>query len=132
MEWLVADVEAAGGDARRRELIRIRQIYIPELVMRTHNLLLTSRQHVSGNLQRALGLAKIVADSRYKVFEDFVNEGGRGLEGRGLGAGANKSDLSHLSTNDSNHRLADYLMMVRDAAVAGLENGGSDPFRVVM
>ncbi|KAL1757022.1 nuclear pore protein 84/107 [Schizophyllum commune] len=106
MEWLVVDVEAPGGDARRRELIRIRQTYIPDLVMRIHTLMLSSRQHVPGNLKRALSLANIVADSRYKVYDDFVNEEGR--------------------------RLSDYLKMVRDAAIAGLENGGSDPFRVVM
>ena len=58
------------------------------------------------NLKRALSLANIVADSRYKVYDDFVNEEGR--------------------------RLSDYLKMVRDAAIAGLESGGSDPFRVVM
>ncbi|KAL1742723.1 nuclear pore protein 84/107 [Schizophyllum fasciatum] len=106
MEWLVGDVETPGGDVRRRELVRIRQIYIPELVTRIHTLMLSSRQHIAGNLKRALTLTNIVADSRYKVFEDFVNE--------------------------DNRRLGDYLAMVRDAAIAGLENGGSDPFRVVM
>ncbi|KAI5891471.1 uncharacterized protein SCHCODRAFT_02629191 [Schizophyllum commune H4-8] len=106
MEWLVVSIDAPGGDARRRELIRIRQIYIPDLVTRIHTLMLSSRQHIPGNLKRALSLANIVADSRYRVYDDFVNEEGR--------------------------RLSDYLKMVRDAAIAGLENGGSDPFRVVM
>ncbi|KAI4519168.1 hypothetical protein K525DRAFT_258749 [Schizophyllum commune Loenen D] len=106
MEWLVVGIDAPGGDARRRELIRIRQIYIPDLVIRIHTLMLSSRQHIPGNLKRALSLANVVADSRYRVYDDFVNEEGR--------------------------RLSDYLKMVRDAAIAGLENGGSDPFRVVM
>ena len=48
MEWLVVGVEAPGGDARRRELIRIRQTYIPDLVMRIHALMLSSRQHIPG------------------------------------------------------------------------------------
>jgi hypothetical protein len=31
------------------------------------------------NLKRALELANVVADSRYKLFEDFMNEGGKTL-----------------------------------------------------
>ncbi|EEB88565.1 hypothetical protein MPER_13537, partial [Moniliophthora perniciosa FA553] len=42
-EWLVTDVETLGGDTRRRELIRIRQIYIPELIIRLHFILFNSR-----------------------------------------------------------------------------------------
>jgi len=56
-------------------------------------------------LKRALELANVVADSRYKLFEDFMNEGGK--------------------------TLADYLAVVRQAILAGLENGGSDPFRII-
>jgi len=47
----------------------------------------------------------VVADSRYKLFEDFMNEGGK--------------------------TLADYLAVLRQAILAGLENGGSDPFRII-
>jgi nuclear pore complex protein Nup107 len=47
-----------------------------------------------------------VADSRYKLYEDFVNE-------------------------DSGKRLGDYLGAVRQAILGGLEKGGSDPFRVI-
>jgi nuclear pore complex protein Nup107 len=65
-EWLVSDVEnPAGqhfsllpqwmglmmcnvGDNRRRELIRIRQIYIPELIIRLHAMLFISRHHIPG------------------------------------------------------------------------------------
>lgn len=99
-------------------------MYIPELIIRLHSLLFTSRNRIpesvscsvpSGqiylnvfsprNLKRALQLANIVADSRYKLYEDFVNEEGR--------------------------RLGDYLGAVRQAVLGGLEGGGSDPFRVV-
>jgi len=45
-EWLITDVETGGGDRRRRELIRIRQIYIPELITQLHVPLLTSRQSI--------------------------------------------------------------------------------------
>jgi nuclear pore complex protein Nup107 len=50
-------------------------------------------------------LANIVADSRYKLYEDFVNEDGR--------------------------KLGVYLSAVRQAVLGGLEGGGSDPFRVL-
>jgi len=105
-EWLVSDVENPAGDSRRRELIRIRQIYIPELIIRLHAMLFISRHHIPGNLRLALELANIVADSRYKLYEDFVNEDGK--------------------------RLGDYLGAVRQAVLGGLEGGGSDPFKVVV
>ncbi|KAF8884657.1 nuclear pore protein 84/107 [Infundibulicybe gibba] len=105
-EWLVTDVEIGGGDRRRRELIRIRQMYVPELIIRLHVLLFTSRHRIPENLPRALDLANVVADSRYKLYEDFVNEEGR--------------------------RLSDYLGAVRQAILGGLEGGGSDPFRALL
>ena len=57
----------------------------------------------SRNLKRALQLVNIVADSRYRLYDDFKSVGGR--------------------------RLFDYLGVVRQAILGGLENGGSDPFR---
>ncbi|KZP13590.1 hypothetical protein FIBSPDRAFT_797582 [Athelia psychrophila] len=105
-EWLVNDTETPAGDRRRRDLIRIRQIYIPELVIRLH-LLLVSARHIPGHayLKRALELVNIVADSRYRVYDDFVDQEGR--------------------------KLGDYLAAVRDAILGGLEGGGSDPLRVL-
>lgn len=102
--------------------IRIRQIYIPELILRLHGLFLQSRHIVpkyvahtnieiclliclSRALAYAFELINVVADARYKLYDDFAGEGGR--------------------------PLADYLGTVRTAVLAGLENGGSDPFRVL-
>jgi len=105
-EWLVSDVDVVVEENRRRlELIRIRQIYVPELILRLHNMLFTSRNMIAENLKRALELVNIVADSRYKLYDDFKGVGGRSL--------------------------SDYLGAVRQAVLGGLENGGSDPFRVV-
>ncbi|TFK38561.1 nuclear pore protein 84/107 [Crucibulum laeve] len=104
-EWLVTDVENPSGDQRRRELIRIRQIYIPEIIIRMHSHLVASRHLIPDNLKRSLELVNIVADSRYKLYEDFVPENGK--------------------------RLQDYLTAVRQAVLAGIEGGGSDPFRVI-
>jgi len=42
-EWLVSDVSRVDGDRRRRELIRVRQIFIPELAIRLHSILYESR-----------------------------------------------------------------------------------------
>ncbi|KAF5346850.1 hypothetical protein D9756_010620 [Leucocoprinus leucothites] len=103
-EWLVTD-EQSGSERRRRELVRIRQIYIPELIIRLHSLLVSSRNFIPENLKRAFELVNVVADSRYRIYEDFINEGGR--------------------------KMSDYLGAVRQAALAGLEGGGSDPFRVL-
>lgn len=46
-----------------------------------------------------------MADSRYKLYDDFTPSDGR--------------------------RLGDYLDVVREAVLGGLEGGGSDPFRVL-
>ena len=54
----------------------------------------------------ALELVNVVADSRYKLYDDFLRAEGR--------------------------RLAEYLGAVRGAVLAGLETGGSDPFKVVL
>jgi nuclear pore complex protein Nup107 len=122
-EWLVSDVSRVDGDRRRRELIRVRQILIPELVIKLHNILYDSRARLHKcvridqircafcltcfprNLTRTFHLANIVADSRHKLYEDFV--GGNGL------------------------RLREYLGNVRQAILGGLEGGGSDPFRIL-
>ena len=75
--------------------------------------MLVSSRHVSppkagsaNYLKLTLDLANTVADSRYKIYEDFVNQDGR--------------------------RLGDYLEAVRQAILRGLEGGGSDPFRIVL
>jgi hypothetical protein len=58
------------------------------------------------NVRNALLLANVVADSRYMLFTEFAGENGR--------------------------RLREYLAAVRTAVLAGLEHGGSDPFRAVL
>jgi nuclear pore complex protein Nup107 len=60
---------------------------------------------ITRNMKNAFELVNIVADSRYRIYDDFINEGGR--------------------------KMSDYLGAVRQAALAGLEGGGSDPFRVL-
>ncbi|KAG1772525.1 hypothetical protein EV702DRAFT_1134503, partial [Suillus placidus] len=66
-------------------------------------MLYASREHVPENLKRALELTNIVADSGYKLYDDFLH-----LDGR---------------------RLGEFLDAVQRATIAGLEGGGSDPLR---
>jgi nuclear pore complex protein Nup107 len=118
------------ADRRVRELARIRQVFVPELILRLHSLLVSSRTYIPecvlisvplrlrshpheifcfvfiSNVRHALFLANIVADSRYMLFTEFAGENGR--------------------------RLKEYLAVVRTAVLAGLEYGGSDPFRAVL
>jgi len=81
---------------RKNELVRIRQIFIPAL--RLDHILFSSSKRVPVNLRRALELANVVADSRCKLFEEFMNEGQKTLS-----------------------------TLVLNAVLADLENGGSDP-----
>ena len=57
------------------------------------------------NLRRAFELVNIAADSRYRIYEDFINEGGI--------------------------KMSDYLGDVRRAVFMGLEGGGSNPLGVI-
>ncbi|KAI1789328.1 nuclear pore protein 84/107 [Ganoderma leucocontextum] len=104
-DWLMLDVDVPNGDRRRRDLIRIRQTYIPELIIRLHSILVGSRSRIPENIKYTLSLVNVVADSRYRLYDDFSSQDGR--------------------------RLGDYLGAVRQAVLAGLEGGGSDPFRIL-
>ncbi|TDL18237.1 hypothetical protein BD410DRAFT_775281 [Rickenella mellea] len=105
-EWLAGDEEVAGGSNQRRQtLVRIRHIFIPELIIRLHALLVGTGDKIAGNLKKALELSNVVADSRYRLYDDFLG----GESGR----------------------LNDYLSAVRQAILKGIEGGGSDPFRVL-
>ncbi|KAI6008883.1 nuclear pore protein 84/107 [Pisolithus orientalis] len=105
-DWMLPEQAADGGvDRRYLEMLRVRQIYVPELILRLHVMLYSSREHIPGNLCVALELANVVADSRYKLYDDFLQPDGR--------------------------RLGEYLGVVRQAVIAGMESGGSDSFRVL-
>ncbi|THH14665.1 hypothetical protein EW146_g5692 [Bondarzewia mesenterica] len=106
-DWLITDPSSAGGDHRLRELTRIRQIYIPELIIRLHVLLVDSRMKIPENVKHALDLANVVADSRYKLYEDFVLDSGRGLaEYLGAAKTHHTNIMSIHSVHRSQHHLA--------------------------
>ncbi|KAH9940156.1 nuclear pore protein 84/107 [Epithele typhae] len=104
-DWLVFDTPGSTVDRRRKDLARIRQIYVPELILRLHAALVRSRARLPENVKHALALVNVVADSRYRLYDAFSPQEGR--------------------------RLGDYLAAVRGAVLAGLEGGGSDPFRIL-
>jgi len=99
--WLTA-MEDEYDERRSRETERIRQIYIPELVIRLHQELYVSRRLFPGNLRHIFRLTTIVADDRYTLYRDFVSGG--------------------------KNRLDEYLGTVRSAALAVLDDGSKDPF----
>ncbi|QRV95712.1 nuclear pore complex protein [Ceratobasidium sp. AG-Ba] len=105
--WL--ELEYADPNERRRERVeqqRIRQIYVPEMVLQLHNQLYASRDLFPANLRRALQLPNIVADSRFGIFKDFVSRDG--------------------------NRMPEYLRCVREASIAVLKNGITDPVQAVV
>ncbi|KAF8639343.1 hypothetical protein AX17_001562 [Amanita inopinata Kibby_2008] len=133
-EWLVVDddeVDVAGGtyaEKRRTELVRIRRIFIPELVIRLHAILFGSRGWFPENLKRALELANIVADSRYKLYEDFL---GPEIDEERLLRKKLSEQAGVAGGRVRRTRLADYLGAVRSAVLGALEGGGSDPYAFV-
>ncbi|KAF8324711.1 nuclear pore protein 84/107 [Cantharellus anzutake] len=104
--WLGHMEEDQIEDERRElECARIRQIFIPELVLRLHQELFISRRLFPGNLKHILRLTTVVADDRYVLYRDFI-------------------------TPDRN-RLPEYLATVREASLAALEGGSKDPFAII-
>ncbi|KAG8702888.1 Nucleoporin nup84 [Ceratobasidium sp. 394] len=105
--WL--ELEYADPNERKRERVeqsRIRQIYVPEMILQLHHELYASRETFPANLRRALQLPNIVADSRYGIFKDFVSTSG--------------------------NRMPEYLGCVREASIAMLKNGITDPVQAVV
>ncbi|CAE6488486.1 unnamed protein product [Rhizoctonia solani] len=105
--WL--GLEYSDSNERKRERVeqmRIRQIYVPEIVLALHRELYASRDIFPANLRKALQLPNIVADSRYSIFRDFVSPDG--------------------------NRMPEYLAGVRDAGIAVLGAGVSDPVQAVV
>jgi nuclear pore complex protein Nup107 len=79
------DATANREEAERRlvELARIRQIYIPELILRLHFMFFDTREVLGGESLRFIivDLPILVADERYRLYLEFVTrEGGNRLK----------------------------------------------------
>jgi len=57
---------------RLAELMTIRRLLIPDLVLRVHHTLISTCSILPSNLSRAFELATIVADERYGLYNEFV------------------------------------------------------------
>lgn len=84
-------------EQRLEELSRIRKIYVPDLLFRLHNMFYDTRGVVPQHLAQAMQLSNLVADERHKLYLEFIWP--------------------------TANRLKIYLQMVRDAALALLEDG---------
>ncbi|PCH39069.1 hypothetical protein WOLCODRAFT_110522 [Wolfiporia cocos MD-104 SS10] len=106
-EWLIPEDKSYMDEALKRqdEWVRIRQTYGPEMIVRLHKAYVSSRHVLPQNVQQALFLANFVADGRYKLTETFFA--------------------------DDRVRLREYVGLLREAVLIGLEAGGSDPLKVV-
>ncbi|GAA6058971.1 hypothetical protein JCM10212_001681 [Sporobolomyces blumeae] len=78
-EWLKGEVlegaavEDDGTQPRRlAELVAIRRLLIPDLVLRVHHALVSTSAVLPANLSRAFELATIVADERFGLYHEFV------------------------------------------------------------
>ncbi|PVG02472.1 hypothetical protein CPB86DRAFT_697475 [Serendipita vermifera] len=97
------EVEEGDEQAEQRiaELKKLRKLFIPEIAIRLTRRLIEARSYVPSSISRAMELANLVADGKDKLHLDFVYQG--------------------------QSRLAEYLMIVREAILEGMEDGGSDP-----
>lgn len=92
--------DAEATEQRLEELSRIRRIYIPDLLFRLHNMFYDTRDVVPQHLAQAMQLSNLVADERHKLYLEFIWP--------------------------TENRLKIYLQMVRDVALALLEDKEED------
>lgn len=92
---------------RMKELRRTRQIFIPDLILRLHNLLVTHSTMFPGLIQTALDLTKVVAQEDNHVYEEFFDTASS--NGENVGAG----------------KLGVYLDRVREVAMIALKSSGT-------
>ncbi|PIA13952.1 nuclear pore protein 84/107 [Coemansia reversa NRRL 1564] len=57
---------------RMEELVRLRELYIPETVFRLHSILFDTRDAVPQNLKRSLDLAQLVADESLGIYRQLA------------------------------------------------------------
>lgn len=101
---IVSDFADITATQRTKELRRIRQIFIPDLVLRLHTLLISHSQFFPDLVQTALELTKTVAREDNHVYEEFL---GGGAGGDGVG------------------KLGVYLERVREAGMMAIQMGGT-------
>ncbi|ORX40632.1 nuclear pore protein 84/107 [Kockovaella imperatae] len=104
-DWFRFDLRAE--QQRMKELERIRQIFVPDLTVRLHDLLVAHKAHQPILLQRALDLSKVVAAEEYHVYQEFFGRSG-----------------------GDPYRLSAYLERIREASLEALKSGSGAAFVV--
>ncbi|KZT51988.1 nuclear pore protein 84/107 [Calocera cornea HHB12733] len=107
MRWLEVLKDDPALPERPRQVRRLRQLYIPELVMRLHRVLYQARDEVSEALRWTFDLSNTVADGRYELAETF------------------------LTGDHESNKLIGYLAGMRDVGMNVLQRGATDPFSVM-
>ncbi len=99
-DWLKLDISIEEGDLdserRLAQLAQIRKLFVPDLVLRLHNMFFDTRSVLPENLALALQLPNLVADESNKLFLEFVWP--------------------------KENKLQAYLLRVREAALAQLDD----------
>ncbi|KAJ2798254.1 Nucleoporin nup84 [Coemansia guatemalensis] len=67
-----SEAEAGLHQERMEELVRLRELYIPETVFRLHSILFDTRDAVPQNLKRSLDLAQLVADESLGIYRQLA------------------------------------------------------------
>ncbi|OWT37305.1 nuclear pore complex protein Nup107 [Cryptococcus neoformans Bt1] len=111
--------EYEGEEERQKQLKLIRLIFIPDLILRLHNALTEQSALFPYFLQRALELASIVADGRYRVYEGFLPLAT--IAGGAEVVGGGEKGVS---------RLEVYMDKIREVALEVLKSGNGNAFKV--
>ena len=74
--FLVDEIEIPSNDllaTRKMELWKIRDLYIPQLILWHHDILFETKEWIPGNLEKSLLLARVVSDDR--IYQEFTHSG---------------------------------------------------------
>ncbi|WWC64631.1 uncharacterized protein I303_107242 [Kwoniella dejecticola CBS 10117] len=101
------------GSKRKSELSKIRKLFVPDLILQLHQLLITKSDTFPELLDKALELITIVAKEDNHLYEEFFSS-----------SSASKSGA------DGAGKLIVYLEKVREVGMLALKNGKGDLFGV--
>ncbi|CAD6884836.1 unnamed protein product [Tilletia controversa] len=112
-------------EARLFEYKRIRQLFVPELVLSLHYMLIDSRDLLPDTLARALVLPNLVADGSHALWQDFISRPAEDdVE--------EDPEASVQPEGQKTNRLPEYLEAIRQAELTALDSLGPDPFRAAI
>ncbi|KAE8229767.1 hypothetical protein CF326_g5257 [Tilletia indica] len=126
-DWLRFELDGEEPEnytARLVEYKRIRQLFVPELVLSLHHMLIDSRDLLPDTLARALVLPNLVADGSHALWRDFISRADDEVD--------EDPEASVRPDGQKTNRLPEYLEAVRQAELMALDSLGADPFRAAI